>query len=95
MEKDLSGFYALVSKQFYYFGSQPVKLPDDLKAIMHTAPGHKSVENQPYLDLFIKWIENLDIVPNKVVEEPQLKKQYSYEKELQAICSMRDLEEDQ
>ncbi len=26
-EKDLSGLYALVSKQFYYFGNKPVKLP--------------------------------------------------------------------
>lgn len=93
-EKDLSGLYALVSKQFYYFGDQPVKLSDELRAIIHTAPGHRSDENQPYLEQFINWIEGLDIVPNKAIGEPQLKKQYSREKELQALCSMRDLEED-
>jgi hypothetical protein len=95
MEKDLSGLYALVSKQFYYFGDQPVKLPDNLRPIMHTTQGHKSDANQDYVELFENWIEGLDIVPNKVIGEPQLKKQYSLEKELQAIFSMRDAEEDE
>jgi len=94
-EKDLSGVYSLVSKQFYYFGDQPVKLPDDLRPIMHGSPGHKSDTNDPFLELFVNWIEGLDVVPNKVIGEPQLKKQYSKEKELQSLCSMRDLEEDQ
>jgi hypothetical protein len=95
MEKDLGGLYALVSKQYYYFGDQPVKLPDDLRPIMHTTQGHKSDANQDYVDLFVNWIESLDIVPNKAIGEPQLKKQYTREKELQAICSMRDAEEDE
>lgn len=94
-EKDLSGSYALASKQFYYFGDKPVKLPDDLRPIMHTSQGYKSDANQPYMELFVNWIEGLDIVPNKALGEPQLKKQYSHEKELQSLCSMRDLEDDQ
>ena len=93
-EKDLSGLYALASKQFYYFGDQPVKLPDELKPIMLTSPGYKSDENQAYLEPFVSWIENLDIVPNKALGNPQLKKQYTHEKELQSLCSMRDLEVD-
>lgn len=93
--KDLSGLYALASKQFYYFGNKPVKLPEELRPIMHTTQGHKSDENQPYLEFFVNWIESLDIVPNKAIGDPQFKKQYSQEKELQAICSMRDLEEDE
>lgn len=93
-EKDLSGLYALASKQFYYFGDKPVKLPDDLRLIMHVTQGHKSDDNQPYVDLFVNWIEALDVVPNKAINEPLLKKQYSHEKELQSLCSMRDLEED-
>jgi hypothetical protein len=95
MEKDLSGLYALVSKQYYYFGDKPVKLPDELRPIMHTTQGHKSDANQEYVEPFVNWIESLDIVPNKVIGEPQLKKQYMLEKELQAICSMRDAEEDE
>jgi hypothetical protein len=95
MEKDLRGFYALVSKQYYYFGDKPVKLPENLRLIIHPTQGHKSDANQEYVELFVNWIESLDIVPNKVIGEPQLKKQYTLEKELQAICSMRDLEEDE
>jgi hypothetical protein len=95
MEKDLSGLYALVSKQYYYFGDKPIKLPDNLRPIMHATQGHKSDTNQEYVENFVNWIESLDIIPNKVIGEPQLKKQYSLEKELQAICSMRDAEEDE
>jgi hypothetical protein len=94
-EKDLSGLYALASKQFYYFGNKPEKLPDDLRPIMHNGTGHTSDANQPYAKLFVNWIEALDVVPNKAGNEPQLKKQYSHEKELQSLCSMRDLEEDE
>jgi hypothetical protein len=94
-EKDLSGLYALASKQFYYFGNKPEKLPDDLRPIMHNGTGHTSDANQPYAELFVNWIEALDVVPNKAGNEPQLKKQYSHEKELQSLCSMRDLEEDE
>ncbi len=94
-EKDLSGLYALASKQFYYFGNEPEKLPDDLRPIMHTGAGYTSDANQPYAELFVNWIELLDVVPNKASNEPQLKKQYSHEKELQSLCSMRDLEEDE
>jgi hypothetical protein len=94
-EKDLSGMYALASKQFYYFGNKPEKLPDDLRLIMHNGPGHTFDANQPYAELFVNWIESLDVVPNKASNEPQLKKQYSHEKELQSLCSMRDLEEDE
>ncbi|MCE9647451.1 MAG: hypothetical protein K8S20_15765 [Chloroflexi bacterium] len=95
MEKDLGGRFALVSKQFYYFGDQPVKLPEDLKDLKDTGKGHQTSENQILLETFIHWVENMDIVPNKAFGDPQLKKQYSREKELQAICSLRDLEEDE
>lgn len=94
-ERDLSGTYALLSKQFYYFGDRPIKLPDNLLPIMHTTHGHKSDVNQQYVELFIDWIEGLDCSPNKVIGDPQLKEQYSGEKELQAICSTRDLAEDE
>ena len=94
-ERDLSGKYALLSKQFYYFGNRPVILPDNLRPIMHTTHGYKSDVNQPYCELFVTWVENLDYRPNKLIGEPQLKAQYSVEKELQAICSTRDLSEDE
>jgi hypothetical protein len=94
-EKDLSGLYALVSKQFYYFGRKPVKLPEDLLPIMLTTQGHKSDENQEYVQLFVNWIEGLDYRPNKVIADPQRKVELMNEKEMQAICSKRDLAEDE
>ncbi len=94
-ERDLSGEYALLSKQFYYFGNKPVKLPDELRPIMHTSRGHKSESNQPFIESFVEWIEGLDYRPNKVIGEPQLKKEYERVKNLQAKCSMRDVEDDE
>ena len=94
-EKDLSGLYALVSKQFYYFGNRPVRLPDDLRLIMPTEQGHGSDGDQAHLDLFVNWIEGLDHRPNKVVGDPQRKVELMNEKEIQAIISNRDLEEDE
>ncbi len=94
-EKDLSGLYALVSKQFYYFGKQPVKLPEELRPIMHTEKGHKSDANQEYVDPFVNWIEGLDHRPNKVISDPQRKVELMNEKEIQAIISKRDLAEDE
>jgi len=94
-EKDLSGLYALVSKQFYYFGRKPVKLPDELRAIMHATQGHQSDANQDYVEPFTNWIEGLDHRPNKVIAEPQRKVELMNEKEMQAICSKRDLAEDE
>lgn len=91
-ERDLSGKYALLSKQFYYFGNKPVKLPDELHPIMHTAWGHKSESNQPFIVSFVDWIESLDYRPNKVISEPQLMEEYEHDKNLQAKCSKRDLE---
>jgi len=94
-QKDLSGRFALVSKQFYYFGDQPIELPDELRPLMFRGPAHRSDENEPIVEQFVRWVEDLDILPNKPIGDPQLKKQYVHEKELQALCSMRDLEVDQ
>ncbi len=68
---DLGGKYALLSKHFYYFGSQPVPLPEYLYPIIHSTQGHKSIQNQPYLELFVDWIENLGYKKNKIYAIPQ------------------------
>lgn len=95
LQKDLSGKYALLSKQFYYFGDRPVKLGEGLHSLMETAQGHGFRSDQGSVDLFVNWIEGLDYRPNKVLGEPQRKAEYLREKELQAPCSARDLEEDE
>jgi hypothetical protein len=92
-EQDLSGRYALLSKQFYYFGNKPVRLPEGLRPIINTTKGHACESNQPFVEAFVEWIEGLDLRPNKVLGEPQMKEEYLRAKELQSLCSMRDLEE--
>jgi Nucleotide modification associated domain 2 len=92
--RDLSGKYALISKHYYYFGDHPIKLPHELRSIIHDTQGHKVDLNQPYVESFVNWIENLDYRPNKILGEPQLKKELSRSTDFQAKCSIRDLEED-
>jgi hypothetical protein len=94
-ERDLSGCYALVSKQYYYFGNRPLMLPDTFLPIVEVKKGYRVDANQENVESFVSWLESLDIMPNKAIGDPQLKKQYSLEKELQAICSTRDLREDE
>lgn len=70
--RDLRGENALLSSHFFYFGDKPVKLPDNLRQIIHARSGHKSNANQPYLQGFITWIEGNGHEPNKLYGEPQL-----------------------
>jgi hypothetical protein len=92
-EQDLRGKYALLSKQFYYFGNKPVQLPEELRPIIFTSKGFACESNAPYVEGFVRWIENLDMRPNKALGEPQMKEEYLRSKELQSLCSMRDLED--
>jgi hypothetical protein len=93
-EHDLSGIYALISKHFYYFGDHPIKLPINLRPIIRDTQGHKVDLNQPYFESFVNWIESLNYRPNKIMGNPQLKKGLSRDTDIQAKCSIRDLEED-
>jgi hypothetical protein len=70
-EHDLGGEYALLSKHFYYFGDQPVLLPKRLHPIIHRTQGHKSIQNEPYAESFIDWIESLGYEKNKLYGIPQ------------------------
>jgi hypothetical protein len=69
--RDLSGGFALLSNNFYYFGDQPIPLPEHLYPIIHTTQGHKSIQNQPYAQNFVKWIESLGYRKNKLYGIPQ------------------------
>jgi hypothetical protein len=93
--KDLGGKYALLSKQFYYFGDLPEILPEELRPIMYDGMAHQTEANQPYLDAFIHWIESLDYPPNKPIGEPQHKDEIIRGKNLQTIIASRDLQEDE
>jgi hypothetical protein len=90
--RDLGGKYALISKHYYYFGNHPIQLPIALRPIIHDTQGHKSEANQPYLALFVEWIENLGMRPNHLYGEPQMKKEFARDMDVQAKCSLSCLE---
>ena len=56
-DTDLSGRNALVSKHFYYFGSNAIQLPTHLDEICHQTQGHRSDANDPFFNDFVRWIE--------------------------------------
>lgn len=89
--RDLSGRYALLSRHFYYFGNQPIRLPEHLQPIMHTTQGHKSDANQPFAEDFVAWIEGLGYSPNKLHGEPQLRSEFSLTSDIRNKCASRDL----
>lgn len=57
VDTDLGGQYALLSTHFYYFGSEPVEMPLELKGIIHNQQGHKSNANDKYKEAFVNWLE--------------------------------------
>jgi hypothetical protein len=88
---DLSGKYALLSKEFYYFGDHPVLLPNNLLPIIHRTQGHKSNLNQPYVKSFVDWIENLGYKKNQLYGKPQFSDDLSGESDTRGKCSPRKL----
>lgn len=69
-EKDLSGKYALLSRHFYYFGKEPVLIPENLKTIIKKNQGHKVQNQSEILERFESWISQFEL--NKLYAEPQL-----------------------
>jgi hypothetical protein len=69
--RDLGGLYALLSDHFYYFGSQPVALPEELLPIVRQGQGYQSGKNAPYVGRFLEWIESLGYGANEVHAIPQ------------------------
>jgi hypothetical protein len=66
VKTDLSGKNVLVSRDFYYFGSQAIPLPDDLLSICHQTQGHKSNSNAAYFKQFVIWLRQLNPTPGQL-----------------------------
>jgi hypothetical protein len=96
-ERDLSGRSVLLSTHFYYFGDEPEILPKRLSALAHPTQGHKSHANDPYINEFIKWIENRGWKRNTILGEPQLKDKIlsMTKQECRSFCSEQHREEDE
>src|SRR5258708_3088603 len=89
-ETDLGGKYVLLSDHFFYFGNQPVTLPEDLLGIVKKGPGHKANFDPQYVNKFIYWMHSLGCLP--INGEPQM----VIEAEgCSSVCGSRDREEDE
>lgn len=68
-KKDLSGTRVLLSNNFYYFGSEPVVIPDNLRTIVQPGQGHKKTDNTVILMRLEEWLSQFEA--NKIYSEPQ------------------------
>lgn len=59
IETDLGGENVLISKDFYYFGTCAIKLPESLLKICHQTQGHRSTSNNPYFEEFVTWVRSI------------------------------------
>ncbi len=77
IDTDLGGEFALLSDHYYYFGSEPVDMPDEFKEIIHNQQGHKSNANDKYKEQFVNWLEiehkdklnNPTLIPGRLLEK--------------------------
>ncbi len=70
VETDLSGENVLISRDFYYFGSRAIRLPEYLLQVCHQQPGHRSDSNAPYFEKFVDWLRNLRLAPGQIYGWP-------------------------
>ncbi len=70
IDTDLRGENALISRNFYYWGRNAICLPENLLVICHQTQGHRSVSNDPYIDLFETWLRGLELVPGQIYGWP-------------------------
>src|SRR5690606_25587839 len=74
-ERDLRGISSLHSNHYYYFGSEPRKIPESLKILIRKGRKHLVTDDLTLIKRFEKWIKQFH--KNKIYAEPQLKSQYS------------------
>ena len=69
-ETDLGGKNVLISRDFYYFGSNAIPLPEHLLPIRHQTQGHRSKSNAPYFADFVEWIRSVAPTPGQLYGWP-------------------------
>jgi hypothetical protein len=57
LNRDTSGEFVLVSEEFYYFGSENIEIPSNLKARFSVGRGHKHVKEEAAKEL-IGWLRD-------------------------------------
>jgi hypothetical protein len=70
IETDLSGKNVLISRDFYYFGSNAKPLPNHLLPICHQTQGRRSKANAPYFEAFVEWARSIAPAPGQLYGWP-------------------------
>lgn len=68
---DLSGENALLSRNFYYFGTNAVKIPARFSVLIRQGQNHQSIKNEPVKEKFVLWLEKT-YTKNKLYGESQV-----------------------
>ncbi len=71
LNRDLSGMYALLSTQFYYFGEAARHIPFPLRSIIKKNQGHLRIAQDLLLLQFEAWIQQFEV--NRLYGAPQLR----------------------
>lgn len=70
-KRDLGGRFALLSRDFYYFGDHPLALPRSLQAIAPPQQGHRSNANSKQMRPFLRWLARRELKRNGLFGSPQ------------------------
>lgn len=67
---DLSGQNVLLSRHYFYLGSNALPLPEGLKPIVHQTQSHKVNANDRFVEPFISWVQSLRLDPGHIYGWP-------------------------
>lgn len=65
-DRDLRGRHALISSEFYYFGRDAIRIPDELRRLIATARGHKNTDDADLITSFWEWIKTNTPKPGRI-----------------------------
>lgn len=78
VDHDLNGKRVLLSTDFYYFGDNPIAIPDHLMQIIKRNQGHRKILNPDLIRQFEEWIR-IGYDKNFLYGEPQLRHRFDRE----------------
>jgi hypothetical protein len=58
-DRDLSGKYALIAKDFWYFGENAISIPRDFLPLANVVRGHKIFNEEQFIERFSDWLLTL------------------------------------
>ena len=70
-ERDWSGVYALLSNEFYYFGSEPRAMPLNLLPLIKRGQNHYRKTSVSEIKAFETWLKQEGFERNKIYADPQ------------------------